>query len=78
MIIRPLSEDIAREKREKEKIEKDMFGGDYEDIVDDFCGPVRKLLPPKIHPKIVPDRSLFLSIKTHPLPQDKKRRQGVG
>ncbi len=32
MIIGPLSEDIARERREKERIEKDMFGVDYLDI----------------------------------------------
>ena len=35
MIIGPLSEDIAREKREKERIERDMFGDDYLDSIDE-------------------------------------------
>ena len=30
-----MSEDVAREKREKERIEKDMFGDEYLDIVDE-------------------------------------------
>jgi len=33
MIIGPLSEDIAEEKRERERIERDMFGED-EDVSD--------------------------------------------
>jgi len=35
MIIGPLSEDIAEEKRERERIERDMFGED-EDVSDEM------------------------------------------
>jgi hypothetical protein len=35
MIIGPLSEDIAEEKRERERIERDMFGDD-EDVSDEM------------------------------------------
>ena len=35
MIIGPLSEDIAKKKREKERIERDMFGDDYLDNISD-------------------------------------------
>ena len=35
MIIGPLSEDIAKEKRERERIERDMFRDD-EDISDEM------------------------------------------
>lgn len=30
MVIGPLSEDIARERRERDRIERDMFGGEDE------------------------------------------------
>ena len=35
MIIGPLSEDIAKEKRERERIERDMFRDD-EDVSDEM------------------------------------------
>jgi len=35
MIIGPMSEDIAEEKREQERIERDMFGDD-EDVSDEM------------------------------------------
>ena len=35
MIIGPLSEDIAEEKRERERIERDMFGDDYDSFSED-------------------------------------------
>jgi hypothetical protein len=35
MIIGPISEDIAKEKREQECIERDMFGDD-EDVSDEM------------------------------------------
>ena len=35
MIIGPLSEDIAEEKRERERIKRDMFGDD-EDVSDEM------------------------------------------
>ena len=35
MIIGPLSEDIAEEKREQERLERDMFGDD-EDVSDEM------------------------------------------
>jgi hypothetical protein len=35
MIIGPLSEDIAEEKRERERIERDMFGEDYDSFSED-------------------------------------------
>ena len=35
MIIGPLSEDIAEEKQERERIERDMFGEDYDSFSED-------------------------------------------
>jgi len=35
MIIGPISEDIAEEKRERERIERDMFGEDYDSFSED-------------------------------------------
>ena len=35
MIIGPLSEDMAEEKRERERIERDMFGEDYDSFSED-------------------------------------------
>lgn len=35
LIIGPLSEDIAEEKRERERIERDMFGDDYDSFSED-------------------------------------------
>ena len=35
MIIGPLSEDIAEEKQERERIERDMFGDDEDSFSED-------------------------------------------
>ena len=35
LIIGPLSEDIAEEKRERERIERDIFGEDYDSFSKD-------------------------------------------
>ena len=35
MIIGPMSEDIAEEKQESERIERDMFGDDYDSFSED-------------------------------------------
>ena len=35
IIIGPMSEDIAEEKQERERIERDMFGEDYDSFSED-------------------------------------------